>query len=488
MKTHPLALEALVALSALVVPLAASLDAQVVDIAAGLDHSLALHADGSLSAWGANDSGQCDVPAPPPGRRFVEVAAGGSYIVDGSWWAFSLARLDDGSIVGWGAGAHGVVDVPPLPPGETYVGITAGNTHALALRSDGEVVAWGSNASGQCDVPPLPPGVTYTQVAAGGWDWSHVEWCDTSWPTWTYGHEGHSAALRSDGVLVTWGDGTHGQLAVPALPPGVGFAQIAAGGQHTAALLSDGSLAAWGANSHGQCDVTPPPPGRVYVSVDAGASRTVARLDDGTLAEWGGDPAVAHLELAMPPLAPGVTVTDLVVGGQHSTETWFEGSFPFPCTTDVWELTLSHRVAALSDGSFVVWGDNSFGQVVEEPWTDLGGGSAGVAGTPTLTFSGTPHEGHFVEANINNTPPSAQMLGWISFGPTPFDALGGTVHAFPYASQVPLVASVAGNRFVSVVWPASLPVGLDIWFQFVVQDGTVPGGLTLTNGVKTTTL
>jgi len=31
------------------------------------------------------------------------------------------------------------------------------------------VVAWGSNQFGQCNVPALPPGLTYVEVAAGGW-------------------------------------------------------------------------------------------------------------------------------------------------------------------------------------------------------------------------------------------------------------------------------------------------------------------------------
>ena len=46
----------------------------LIGVAAGGDHSLGLKADGSIAAWGWNDYGQCNVPAPNSG--FVAIAGG----------------------------------------------------------------------------------------------------------------------------------------------------------------------------------------------------------------------------------------------------------------------------------------------------------------------------------------------------------------------------------------------------------------------------
>ena len=50
------------------------MSAGFIAVAAGGTHNLALRADGSIAAWGGNDSGQCDVPA--PNVDFLAVAVG----------------------------------------------------------------------------------------------------------------------------------------------------------------------------------------------------------------------------------------------------------------------------------------------------------------------------------------------------------------------------------------------------------------------------
>ena len=146
-------------------------------------------------------------------------------------------------------------------PGRRYVQLAAGAYHSAALQANGTLWTWGRNNTGQLGdsttlahtVPVVVPtpalaslGSTWTEVAAGTF---------------------HTAALRSDGTLWTWGDNSSGQLGdgtflarkVPTavLPPANAqpntyWVHVATGYAHTLAIRSDGSLWAWGANNYGQ--------------------------------------------------------------------------------------------------------------------------------------------------------------------------------------------------------------------------------------------
>jgi alpha-tubulin suppressor-like RCC1 family protein len=63
------------------------------------EHNLALWANGTVTAWGLNDYGQCDVPLDL--TNAVALAGGAS---------FSLALRDDGTVVGWGRNQFGQCD------------------------------------------------------------------------------------------------------------------------------------------------------------------------------------------------------------------------------------------------------------------------------------------------------------------------------------------------------------------------------------------
>ena len=38
-----------------------------------------------------------------------------------------------------------------------------------------------------------------------------------------------------------------------------------------------------------------------------------------------------------------------------------------------------------------------------------------------------------------------------------------------------------------LTWPPGLPTGSEVWFQFLVEDGSTAAGITLSNGVRATT-
>ena len=147
---------------------------------AGGYHSLAARPDGTVAAWGANDSGQISVPA--NATNVVALDGGDTH---------SLALRGDGTVVAWGDDSWGQTDVPA--DATNIIAIAAGGFHSLALKDDGNLVGWGDNSLGQLN---LPGDATNLVAVAAGY--------------------AHSLALRGDGTVVAWGDNLYGQSSVDA--------------------------------------------------------------------------------------------------------------------------------------------------------------------------------------------------------------------------------------------------------------------------------
>ena len=126
----------------------------VVAIAARGFHTVALKQDGTVVAWGSNNSGQTTVPAGLSG--VVAIAVGRLYTV---------ALKQDGTVVAWGSNSDGQATVPAGLSG--VVAIAVGVFHTVALKQDGTVVAWGNNDDGQTTVPADLSGVV--AIAAGAY-------------------------------------------------------------------------------------------------------------------------------------------------------------------------------------------------------------------------------------------------------------------------------------------------------------------------------
>jgi alpha-tubulin suppressor-like RCC1 family protein len=328
-------------------------------IATGFFATIGVRSNGTLAAWGLNDYGQCQPPAPPPGTQFVEASLG---------MCHGVGRLNNGTLVAWGANGAGQLNVPALPPGVQYVQIACGDVHTAALRSDGVVVAWGGNGQSQTSVPFLPPGLSYTQIDAG---------------------QNFNVALRSDGRAIAWGQASSGSTTPPAPPPGQSYVDVAAGGWGNApfglALRSDGQIVGWGDNTYWQLNVPTPPPGVTYVDVEAGGVCGLARRSDGAVVTWGLGPA-------LPAIAPGTNIVELDAGNGAGTGSGFGilrrgngqlvmyGSSIF-CETNVPPLPagvvytkveagegyFGHFVGLRSDGVARAWGPRSFNETDVPP-------------------------------------------------------------------------------------------------------------------------
>jgi hypothetical protein len=228
--------------------------------------------------------------------------------------------------------------------------ITGAVGHTIAVDRSGVVYTWGGNNAGQLGdgttnpspTPIVVPGLTgITAVAAGGGGAAFA----------------FSLAVRSDGVVFSWGYNNEGELGLGNTNPGPhvptqvpsfsGASSVAAGVDFVVALKRDGTVWAWGANTHGQLgkgDNSPSSsPLQVsglanIVAVAAASEHALALRSDGKVFAWGrndfgqignqlnGDALLPAQVIGLPALAIDIFATD-------------ESSF-----------------AALADGSVYGWG------------------------------------------------------------------------------------------------------------------------------------
>jgi len=237
---------------------------QVTAVAAGVVHSVALRADGTVWAWGANDVGQLGIgnsTGPKDCKPFASYEAIG-------------CSPEPVQVVGPGGKGHLT----------HIVAIAAGDDYSLAVRADGTLWAWGSDLSGAlgqpeswkpeaCQTPfgyqPVPCSTVPVEVASPDGK-GHLRYITSvSANPSTYG--GHVLALRAGGTVWAWGTDDYGQLGdgmtqplsrLPGQVLGPGgkgqltrVTAIAAGGHFSLALRVDGSVWAWGQNNLGQLGI-----------------------------------------------------------------------------------------------------------------------------------------------------------------------------------------------------------------------------------------
>jgi alpha-tubulin suppressor-like RCC1 family protein len=238
---------------------------------AGAAHTVALRKDGTLWAWGRNFSGQLgdgstiDRPVPtavpiplgkPTTTTWTAVSAGATH---------TCGRLSDGTIACWGSNTNGQLGdgtttqrlLPTAVSGFSAVSVSAGGYHTLAIQADGALFSWGANDKGQLGHSPILAAVnTPTRVGLL-----------TNWAIVSAGGN-HSLAINSDRSLYAWGSNSNGQLGdgtttdrpaptqitVPSITPPavVHWLSIAGGKSHTATIRDDGTLWTWGLNANGQ--------------------------------------------------------------------------------------------------------------------------------------------------------------------------------------------------------------------------------------------
>jgi alpha-tubulin suppressor-like RCC1 family protein len=286
-------------------------------IAAGGDHSLAILTNGTLWAWGEDDSSQLgdggtlNEAAPEPIENpLCGPASLTNPVALAAGYDFSLAIDAKGVVWAWGDdyigqlgdGANTTLITPTLISGTSnFVSVAAGYNQTLALAADEHVWAWGDNSYGQLGLGDSAPSSTnspamvtvLTQIVAIAAGDSHSVALDESGNVWTWG-AGYSGQL---------GNGGTANLATPTkLTTISNVIAIAAGNDHTIAVTSNKTIWTWGDNSEGELgrsdtnggyDPLPAPvPGlsnQAIVAIAGGNDFTLAVTSNGQMYAWGDD-------------------------------------------------------------------------------------------------------------------------------------------------------------------------------------------------------
>ena len=234
-------------------------------VACGNYHTLAIKTDGTLWSWGYDNSGQLgdnstlgrNSPSTTfaGGTNWKQVACGNNYTAaiktDGTLWTWGQNPYGQLGI-NIAAGSNRLTPVTTFAGGTNWKQVTCGGNNTTAIKTDGTLWIWGLNNFGQIgDNTTGSSRCTPVTTFAGGTDWKQVK-C---------GGNQFTTAIKTDGTLWVWGSNSQGQLGintpldrptpVTTFAGGTNWKQVSTGYQHTATIKTDGTLWTWGRNSYG---------------------------------------------------------------------------------------------------------------------------------------------------------------------------------------------------------------------------------------------
>ena len=329
-------------------------------ISAHRGHTAAIKSDGTLWSWGRGSSGQLGIDSVLDQTVPTQEDSNKTWQSVSTGADFTVAIASDGTLWAWGANNYGQLGngstqykyVPTQEDsnGTSWKSVSASYYHTMAIKEDGTLWTWGRNYYGQLGDNTNNDRYTPTQENSHG----------TTWKSLSAGTS-HSAAIKEDGTLWTWGYNDYGQLGdntqidrnIPTQEDSNGtWNSVSAGDYHTAAIRSDGTLWSMGYGYYGQIGDNSTTNKMVptqentnstsWSSVSAGGYFTRAIKSDGTLWAWGRNDNGR--------LGDGTTVDKLIPTQESTAQSWKSVS------------GYVHGAAIKNDGTFWAWGTNTYGQ------------------------------------------------------------------------------------------------------------------------------
>ena len=218
---------------------------------------IAIKTDGTLWAWGYNASGQLGLGNTTQYGSPQQVGALTNWLSVAASGYVSSAVKSDGTLWMWGESGNGQLGLgegsnhnhsSPTQVGTltNWAAVSpSGGYHTLAVKTDGTLWSWGDNDKGQLG---LGNSTYYSSPKQIG-----------NLTTWqlpmTAGFCHSSFAIRTDGTLWSWGQGSYGILGLGSTaninsPLQVGaltnWSTVAAGYGHAMAIKTNGTLWGWG--------------------------------------------------------------------------------------------------------------------------------------------------------------------------------------------------------------------------------------------------
>jgi len=317
-------------------------------MANGFGHTACIKTDGRLWTWGWNFRGQLgDNTTAGKSSPVQTVAAGTNWkLVSGGQFHTACIKTD-GTLWTWGDNSQGQLGdntianksspVQTVAGGTNWKLVASGNYHTAAIKTDGTLWTWGLNTDGQLGDNTIANKSSPVQTVSGGTNWKLVA-------AGSY----HTACIKTDGTLWLWGRNTYGQLGdgssivhrsspIQTVAGGTSWKLVAGGRYHTAAIKTDGTLWTWGHNSQGQLGdgsslvhrsspIQTVSGGTNWKLVAAGGYHTAAIKTDGTLWLWGhntngqlGDNARVHRSSPIQTVAGGTNWKLVASGYAHTS-------------------------------------------------------------------------------------------------------------------------------------------------------------------------